>query len=210
MSLLLPALRKAKEKTNQIHCANNMKQLSLGLSMYAQDYNGWIMTPKLLNHTSTSYRYWHTLMWTTKHVPNRDIYYCPASQCPNFASDTSTWGFYSNTLGMITFRFINGIQPYNAANRGNILYRIPGPTRWPIITDSFHTIYNQPHYMVATNTPDFNSRCVQLRHANHANVLFIDGHTGYHDKNDFEEEIAPFMSQYTALTYNPTQFGFVP
>jgi prepilin-type N-terminal cleavage/methylation domain-containing protein/prepilin-type processing-associated H-X9-DG protein len=39
-SLLLPALARAKEAANRIKCANNLKQVSLSLRMYADDNDG--------------------------------------------------------------------------------------------------------------------------------------------------------------------------
>jgi len=38
-SLLLPALSKAKAKANRISCMSNLKQISLGIIMYANDFN---------------------------------------------------------------------------------------------------------------------------------------------------------------------------
>jgi prepilin-type N-terminal cleavage/methylation domain-containing protein/prepilin-type processing-associated H-X9-DG protein len=40
-SLLLPALRMAKESANRTLCLSNQKQISLGLLNYAGDYDGW-------------------------------------------------------------------------------------------------------------------------------------------------------------------------
>lgn len=40
-AMLLPALSKAKGKAQQISCLNNMKQLTLGTHMYADDSNQW-------------------------------------------------------------------------------------------------------------------------------------------------------------------------
>src|SRR5688500_9465209 len=37
-SMLLPALSKAKAKTHQTYCTNNLKQLMLGMMMYLNDY----------------------------------------------------------------------------------------------------------------------------------------------------------------------------
>lgn len=40
-TILLPALRLAREKARQTVCINNLKQIGLALSMYAGDYEGW-------------------------------------------------------------------------------------------------------------------------------------------------------------------------
>src|SRR5580765_1523906 len=39
-AMLLPALSKAKQKTQGVYCLNNEKQLTLAWTMYADDYNG--------------------------------------------------------------------------------------------------------------------------------------------------------------------------
>ncbi len=41
-AMLLPALAKAKGKAQQIYCLGNMKQLSLGVHLYADDNNHWM------------------------------------------------------------------------------------------------------------------------------------------------------------------------
>lgn len=40
-SMLLPSLTKAKEAAKRIACTNNLKQLSLSATMYADDFNGF-------------------------------------------------------------------------------------------------------------------------------------------------------------------------
>jgi prepilin-type N-terminal cleavage/methylation domain-containing protein/prepilin-type processing-associated H-X9-DG protein len=40
-ALLLPALNRAKSKADSVACKNNLHQLALGLTMYADDYNGY-------------------------------------------------------------------------------------------------------------------------------------------------------------------------
>ncbi len=41
-ALLLPALSSTKVKARQTSCASNLRQLGLGLLMYADDHNGWL------------------------------------------------------------------------------------------------------------------------------------------------------------------------
>lgn len=41
-SMLLPALSKAKAKTINTRCQNNLKQMGIGSFMYGADHNGWL------------------------------------------------------------------------------------------------------------------------------------------------------------------------
>ena len=41
--LLLPALNKAREKGRQTVCLNNLKQIHLGMMLYADDNNDFIL-----------------------------------------------------------------------------------------------------------------------------------------------------------------------
>ncbi len=43
-ALILPVLGKAQEQANRSVCVSNLRQLSLALHMYAQDYNEWLPT----------------------------------------------------------------------------------------------------------------------------------------------------------------------
>jgi prepilin-type N-terminal cleavage/methylation domain-containing protein/prepilin-type processing-associated H-X9-DG protein len=43
-ALLLPSLNKAREKARRVGCANNLRQVTLGLLTYADDANGWFPT----------------------------------------------------------------------------------------------------------------------------------------------------------------------
>ncbi|HOK80631.1 MAG TPA: prepilin-type N-terminal cleavage/methylation domain-containing protein [bacterium] len=41
-AMLLPMLTKAREKARQAVCINNMKQVGLGMMLYAEDWDGWL------------------------------------------------------------------------------------------------------------------------------------------------------------------------
>jgi prepilin-type N-terminal cleavage/methylation domain-containing protein/prepilin-type processing-associated H-X9-DG protein len=52
ISMLLPALNKAREAAKKIACASNMRQIGQAMRMYGNDNNSW-MTPGWANYTST-------------------------------------------------------------------------------------------------------------------------------------------------------------
>ncbi len=44
-SMLLPSLRKAKEKAQHSACTSNLKQIGLGVHMYIDDFDGFVPYP---------------------------------------------------------------------------------------------------------------------------------------------------------------------
>ena len=54
-SLLLPALASAKEKGKQAHCMNSLKQLSLAMTMYEDDNDGYLHHLSVESNNGTQY-----------------------------------------------------------------------------------------------------------------------------------------------------------
>ena len=52
-AMLLPALAKAKEHANRTACINNLRQLALGMAMYAHDSNDQMPFPQWHNYPNT-------------------------------------------------------------------------------------------------------------------------------------------------------------
>jgi prepilin-type N-terminal cleavage/methylation domain-containing protein len=42
-TMLLPALQSVRDRAKEIGCSNNLKAIGLAQSMYADDYNDWIV-----------------------------------------------------------------------------------------------------------------------------------------------------------------------
>ena len=49
VSLLLPALGRARQIAYRIACSGNVKQINLGITMYCDDYNGVAAPPSQFN-----------------------------------------------------------------------------------------------------------------------------------------------------------------
>ena len=89
-AMLLPALSKAKGKAQQISCLNNMKQLTLGTHMYADENNQWWppIQAALATGGETSWRS-HIFTYIGKQPK---LYDCPTEQKEVYSTGTRAIG----------------------------------------------------------------------------------------------------------------------
>ena len=142
-AMLLPALSKARAKARRISCLNNVKQVGLGLIMYADDYDDslpvstdWCTTvsgPGGLKQHGKAYDY----------MGNADVFYCPSMQDKtHYSANFSEAGNKS--------KFNNGSDwtqsSYSYRKFSNAgMYKIGGklePTM-AIIADAFNEYYSE-------------------------------------------------------------------
>jgi prepilin-type N-terminal cleavage/methylation domain-containing protein/prepilin-type processing-associated H-X9-DG protein len=92
-AMLLPALAKAKERALRINCVSNLKQIGIGIMVYASDNGDIFPRNKFRNQNSTQYTYeaarldvnpysFHNygLLWTNKVISNAKLFYCPSGK----------------------------------------------------------------------------------------------------------------------------------
>jgi prepilin-type N-terminal cleavage/methylation domain-containing protein/prepilin-type processing-associated H-X9-DG protein len=183
-ALLLPALGRARERAKRIGCLNNLKQMSLGSHMFAEDdtQGGY---SKVSNFVDDD------LNWLYPgYVPNLRSYVCPSTQ--NFVRTNLVSGKLVDLLDNApskylaghsyeVFGFFRGIEPKPRKTQSSVLtYQkkkaafglagfIAGPAEvWIILDADEHTAA----LGAKENYPD----PIDNHGAEGANVAFVDGH----------------------------------
>jgi prepilin-type processing-associated H-X9-DG protein len=97
-AILFPVFARARAKARQTSCLSNVKQISLALMMYAQDYDE---AYPCVDH-STGYDWWQPLQG---YVRNAQIFRCPAYRAAagDPATDYLLNGLFAHGLSMSRF-----------------------------------------------------------------------------------------------------------
>jgi prepilin-type N-terminal cleavage/methylation domain-containing protein/prepilin-type processing-associated H-X9-DG protein len=114
-AMLLPALARAKERALRINCTSNLKQIGIGIFMYAGDNNDYL-PPCFIYAGATGGSTWypyevgrglngvwssgpHNLgpLWSTKVVPDPQVFYCPSGK---------------KYEGGFTYRYYSEVKPW--------------------------------------------------------------------------------------------------
>ena len=100
ISLLLPALEKAKDAAQRIVCSKNLRQLSLATVVYAEDNDAQLPERSAYNQTTTNFfrcgpngpdsNDFGDFSGVYEYISTPDAYYCPVG--PYDASTVGSWG----------------------------------------------------------------------------------------------------------------------
>ncbi len=153
-SMLLPALAKAREKARAISCTNNMKQLIMTNTLYADDYNGILIGNVHNANRSTDISHWNPWPWyfaVELKVPPKMLY-CASkptkgieqlkknySQCDSVERRTAgynfTIGVYVNGMGNHMYA-ADGVAYSQTTSYSNLLAAGAKPTKFVVYCDS--------------------------------------------------------------------------
>lgn len=111
ISILLPALSKARSAAERVKCGNNLRQLGLALTMYADLFHGYVpLGSDSLNKQSNSWLYAggapgseeFGMLFDAKLISNPPlIAYCPSMQDPlqQFNTNQNRWPYQVGSAG---------------------------------------------------------------------------------------------------------------
>ncbi len=174
-SLLLPALKKARDMAKSAVCLGNLKQSTLAVISYSNDFNGWTMRMRADDAewgdgVVFSTRYWGYLLVSLEYAPTL-VKGNSIMQCPSIPVSSSK---YSYTYGMrgdknsASVYFL--ISPGVRDSLGATTYPDP-PSKMPLLFDTINDDGTRIGMYAAPYREQF---C--LAHGLSGNTSFFDAH----------------------------------
>jgi len=169
MSILLPAVRTARAKAKLAVCWNNLDQLGNVLHLWSNEHEeGWpsmwdifVQGGSIGGDPKTGQLY--------SYHKNVGIYDCPSSSMPDNQSAYS----YSFPVRLLPYK-----KYLNDKERPTTFFGFKDPSRQIILLEENLNYAIKDDFPVV-NDPVFSSADVTgWQHANHAAILYADGHTG--------------------------------
>ena len=200
-SMLLPALNKARARSQAINCINNLKQLGLSINAYAGDNKDlvplWYIGPDWSEETNILWTLWHGGLDQNAQessaytLISRANWYCPATAYVKRDSNGYPWGGYSygSTImkddQMILKDSSDKAMPTSRTNWGNMysLVRLRNASSYITLFDCVN-----PTTKEISNRHSSSEGAVYATHSEKANILFADGHAGSLSKGELQSQ----------------------
>lgn len=170
-AILFPVFARAREKARQTGCLNNVKQLSLGMLMYAQDYDETFVRAAVYYATPNYYTWMYVIQ---PYVKNVQLFTCPSAPRTGWtgaANSTQAQGY-----GM--FRVLSGLP----------LGDVKVPATCIMLGDAgrLNLGTGNPYYLIDWS-PDQSDNAVppDPLHNEGANLAFCDGHGKWLNWNQY-------------------------
>jgi prepilin-type N-terminal cleavage/methylation domain-containing protein/prepilin-type processing-associated H-X9-DG protein len=186
-SLLLPALRNAKERAYQAECSGNLKQIGIVLYSYITDYDEWLPPrtmgqvwglPNVCNHDQK----WTTQM-RRQGGPDADVLWqCPAGGKKAQTCNGIVWGYGINERHVMRDCNHTVTAPYTGTFGMCRLTQFVRPSEVVVMLDLYQTNPRTiPTIRCPVCDPDLTYFLTYLdpRHSRGSNLLYLDAHVGW-------------------------------
>ena len=193
-SMLLPALNKARDKARAIACKNNFKTAGMAITMYADDYDGYILPM----HTGPSYnpanKFWMQFLGELKIVYPKIEYsrYMQPYMCPAVTGSPTEFNAKS---GYYNWNFnIRIVNTFNDWSKINNISKIRTASSAFCLADAVNNgkideYSNGTALIWYAHPTGADNVAIDFRHSNKANILFFDGHVGDRGMNEIPERL---------------------
>ena len=194
-AMLLPALSKARQRAKAATCINNLKQVGLGMLMYAEDWEGWANTRIASGHRSYSKAYGNYTGYISPDViccPSAPPYQYTYSKADAYYGRRS--GYVLGTAASFPFDWSSGWILVTGIEQGNDFWLFADSLTIPKTGGWTYSLPGGTYYLTqrmgtsqGTDTADGASEygTAHFRHNGMINLLFLDGHVESATKNRF-------------------------
>ncbi len=173
-AILFPVFAKAREKARQSSCGSNVKQFTVALMQYAQDYDETLVTGSW-PYSGSSAVGWLDLL--DPYMKNKQVKACPSQK--TIMTDSQGYGWNYQEFGYMSA---------TDAGWATALAQVTAPAETIVLGDSED---------VGTRTPDntwyyvylYRRHATQLpkRHNGGGNMAFLDGHAKWQPQSELRK-----------------------
>jgi len=193
-AILFPVFARAREKARQTSCLSNLKQISLGVLMYAQDYDDTLPNSAMYTEPSVvlpegGLDYWFQQIYP--YVNNAQVFACPSD---------SFNGIYSGGQSVTDPDWPNGVNyTYNLRAHRVALGEVNRPSAFLLLVDGNNNYFRLRKYDEATTNYVWDLD----RHNDGWNGAFADGHAKWSNMKWTGSALGPADGD--AIVGNPSQ-----
>ncbi len=178
IAILLPALKSARAAARSVACLSNQRQIGIAFANYQVDHEDNIFHREY--QSGVMDRYFSLRLVELGFMDAGGVFLCPSQPPEAWPADDAQQRLYAQyrTYGMRRFTDDKFRGSLDKGGGRYLEYILGGSVRIPsdflILADTFRGTDGTQHAQWHASSSE--SGLVHLRHANAANVLFLDGH----------------------------------
>ncbi|MFZ2654608.1 MAG: prepilin-type N-terminal cleavage/methylation domain-containing protein [Victivallales bacterium] len=191
-AVLLPALKKAKDRAYEIGCVNNIRNVGLNCSYYAGDWDSFLP----MSYTMTNEQWWRTLLragylnemmqTNGSFLPygskiKTTVFQCPGITTFDYNGNTGYYVAFGSPFAVMGRAYAEDEPPGTYKGRFKKIHQFQSSEKTVLLFDATMNtgwIYCGANYAAYWGDPLQLQGCFGRNHGNRANFLFLDFHAG--------------------------------